>query len=178
MRSATVVGIVAGGGIGVFVLETIRMGAYQQYAAALWIVAIVIILVDNISARWRESILKDQPQAQAKRGKFSIALRWLLILIGIAAFVYLWNIAEINLTDLFNPGPTFGRLISDFVSIDLSSDVVNDGLEPDDHHRSSSIAGDDPGSDDCITVQFPCCEEPGREKSVFSLALLHYPVSV
>ena len=51
MRSATVVGFVAGGGIGYFVLETIRMGAYQQYAAALWAVAVVIIIVDTISSR-------------------------------------------------------------------------------------------------------------------------------
>ena len=37
------------------------MGGYQQYAARLWAVAVVIILVDYISARWRENILKDQP---------------------------------------------------------------------------------------------------------------------
>ncbi len=62
MRSATVIGFVAGGGIGFFVVENVRMGGYQQYATALWAVAIVIILVDYISEKWRESILKDQPQ--------------------------------------------------------------------------------------------------------------------
>ena len=46
MRSATVIGFVAGGGIGFFVVETIRMGAYQQYATALWAIAVVIIIVD------------------------------------------------------------------------------------------------------------------------------------
>ncbi len=58
MRSATVIGFVAGGGIGFFVVETIRMGGYQQYATALWAVAVVIILVDMISAKWRENILR------------------------------------------------------------------------------------------------------------------------
>ena len=62
MRSATVIGFVAGGGIGFFVVETVRMGGYQQYATALWAVVIVIVLVDFISEKWRESILKDQPQ--------------------------------------------------------------------------------------------------------------------
>ena len=62
MRSATVVGFVAGGGIGYFVLETIRMGAYQQYAAALWAVAVVIIIVDTISSRLRENIMLDKPK--------------------------------------------------------------------------------------------------------------------
>ena len=56
MRSATVVGFVAGGGIGFFVLETIRQGAYQQYAAALWAVVVVIILVDYLSEFWRSRI--------------------------------------------------------------------------------------------------------------------------
>ena len=62
MRSATVIGFVAGGGIGFFVVETVRQGGYQQYATALWAVVIVIVLVDYISAKWRESILKDQPE--------------------------------------------------------------------------------------------------------------------
>ena len=67
MRSATVIGFVAGGGIGFFVIETVRMGGYQQYATALWAVAVVIILVDYVSERWRSSILQDQPQADAAR---------------------------------------------------------------------------------------------------------------
>src|SRR5258708_36755755 len=49
MRSATVIGFVAGGGIGFFVIETTRMGGYQQYAPALWVVALGIIFVDLIS---------------------------------------------------------------------------------------------------------------------------------
>ena len=57
MRSATIVGMVAGGGIGYFVVESLRKGATDQYAAALWAIAIVIILVDYISAYWRERIL-------------------------------------------------------------------------------------------------------------------------
>ncbi len=127
MRSATIVGIVAGGGIGFFVVETIRMGGYQQYAAALWIVAIVIILVDYVSARWRESILKDQPQAKKSQyGKLPVILRWISLLIGLALFVYLWNVAEINISKMFNPGLTFGRLVTDFIKIDLSAPVVSE----------------------------------------------------
>ncbi len=71
MRSATVIGFVAGGGIGFFVIETTRMGGYQQYATALWVVAVVIVLVDYISAKWREAILNDQPQkAEMRSGPF------------------------------------------------------------------------------------------------------------
>jgi len=125
MRSATVVGFVAGGGIGFFVLETIRMGAYQQYAAALWAVAVVIILVDTISARWRASILRDQPPAAIKTPPLHTLRRWVLVLAGIVVFVYCWNVTEINLKDLFQPGETFGRLLLDFINVDFSRPVLD-----------------------------------------------------
>jgi phosphonate ABC transporter permease subunit PhnE len=127
MRSATVVGIVAGGGIGFFVLEAIRAGGYQQYATALWAVAIVIILVDYISAKLRENILKDQPRevTEAERPLSSKLSRAFKILVGALLIVYFWNAAQINLKDLFQPAPTFLRLVGDFISIDLSKDVFD-----------------------------------------------------
>lgn len=125
MRSATVIGFVAGGGIGFFVLETIRMGGYRQYALALWAVAVVIILVDLISARWRENILKDQPREEAKQRSFWYRARQVVyILIGLALFIYFWMITEIDLRELFQPAPTFLRLVGDFLKIDLAENVV------------------------------------------------------
>ena len=67
MRSATIVGFVAGGGIGFFVVESLRKSAYEQYAAALWAIAVVIILVDYVSARWRERIMVGTTQVEVGR---------------------------------------------------------------------------------------------------------------
>jgi phosphonate transport system permease protein len=125
MRSATVVGFVAGGGIGYFVLETIRMGAYQEYAAALWAIAVVIIIVDNISSRWRENIMLDKPKAPRKQGAIGFLKPVIYGLIGLAVLIYCWNITEISLKSLIDPGPTFLQILKDFVSIDLSKDVLN-----------------------------------------------------
>jgi phosphonate ABC transporter permease subunit PhnE len=127
MRSATVIGFVAGGGIGFFVIETTRMGGYQQYAAALWVVVAVIILVDYISSKWRESILKDQSlrdDDKNKRPALNILRIAAYVILGLIVFVYCWNVAEISIKELFNPGKNFGRLILDFVSIDLSQKVL------------------------------------------------------
>ena len=126
MRSATVIGFVAGGGIGFFVVETTRMGGYQQYATALWVVAIVIVLVDYISAKWREAILKDQPQRDESKKKsvfYTLRLAFYITL-GIAAFIYCWNITEISIRSLLDPGKNFGQLILDFLSLDLTPTVV------------------------------------------------------
>lgn len=125
MRSATVVGFVAGGGIGYFVLETIRMGGYQQYAAALWAVAVVIILVDYISERWRDRILQDTPKEAQKKTRWSKLKSSFYILLGAIALIYCWNITDINLKDLLNPGPNFGQILKDFLTFDLRLDLVD-----------------------------------------------------
>lgn len=126
MRSATVIGFVAGGGIGFFVIENVRMGGYQQYATALWAVVVVIILVDYISGKWRENILKDQTPTEFKKERPFVNYLQIAfyIILGLAAFIYCWNLSEINLRDLFSPGSNFGQLIKDFVTIDLSPDVL------------------------------------------------------
>ena len=122
MRSATVIGFVAGGGIGFFVVETIRQGGYQMYAAALWSIAVVIILVDAISSKWRNQILEDRPKKTIKpHQKYLTAF---YILLGIIVFFYCAQITHINLKDLLHPGKNFGSIIHDFVNIDLSSSVV------------------------------------------------------
>jgi len=125
MRSATVIGFVAGGGIGFFVLETIRMGGYNQYATALWAVAVVIILVDYISSRWRFNILKDQPKSVDKPSPWKKVRNIIFGVLGVAVFFYCWEVTKIDLSKLFDPGSTFGRLLMDFIEVDLSPNVVD-----------------------------------------------------
>ena len=126
MRMATVVGFVAGGGIGFMVVETVRQGGYQQYGTILWAVAVVIIIVDYISAKWREAILADQRQREEdpKQRRAGI-LRWAFYgILGVIAFIYCWNLTEISLRSMLHPGPNFVRNILDFVRIDLTPDVL------------------------------------------------------
>jgi phosphonate transport system permease protein len=127
MRSATVVGFVAGGGIGFFVVETIRMGGYPQYGAALWAVAVVIIAVDYISARWRESILSEKVAqiGLVKHGRLNTLKKFVYILLGLVVFIYCWMITKIDLIALFEPAPTFWRLVGDFLNVDLSPAVLD-----------------------------------------------------
>ena len=125
MRAATVVGFVAGGGMGFFVVETIRLGAYQVYATALWMIAVVIILVDAISSSWRARILADRPPDTEKSRSTWFKIRTgIYIVLGVAAFIYCWNLSKIDLTDFWQPAPTLGKILSDFVHIDLSQDAL------------------------------------------------------
>lgn len=126
MRMATVVGFVAGGGIGFMVVETVRMGGYQQYGTILWAVAVVIVIVDAISAKWREAILADQPKREEDQKKRRAGtLRWVFYgLLGAIAFIYCWNLTEISLRSMLDPGPNFIQNIVAFIKIDLTPGVV------------------------------------------------------
>lgn len=126
MRSATVVGFVAGGGIGFFVVETIRKGGYEQYAAALWAVAVVIILVDYISAAWRQRVLIGEtkvttaPPKRFYKSPRSIAF----IVAGLVVFIYCWQLTEVNLSEMLQPGPNLIQLLTSFATPDFSSSLL------------------------------------------------------
>jgi phosphonate transport system permease protein len=127
MRSATIVGFVAGGGIGYFVVETIRKGGYAQYAAALWAVAIVVMVVDYVSAKWRERIMLGTTHVsmEAPRPFWTSARAWAYILLGTAVFLYAWDLCGIDLKQLLDPAPTFWALVGGFVSLNLAPEVVD-----------------------------------------------------
>jgi phosphonate ABC transporter permease subunit PhnE len=131
MRMATIIGFVAGGGIGFFVLETIRKGAYDQYAAALWAVAIVIIAVDYISSALRARILTGETKIseQAPKPFYRTWRGIVLAVLGILVFLYCWNVTGIDLRTMFEPAPTFIKLVRDFVSIDLTPDLFDTVLK-------------------------------------------------
>ncbi len=125
MRSATIVGMVAGGGIGFYIVETLRKSAYPQYAAALWAIAIVIMLVDFLSANWRERIVVGTTHVNIGKPKpfYTSIKAWLYIILGIAVFTYCWQLSGINFAAMLNPGPNFVSLIKGFLSFNLDPEV-------------------------------------------------------
>jgi phosphonate transport system permease protein len=125
MRSATVVGLVSAAGVGFYIFEAIRKGGYREYAAALWCIAVVILIVDFTSAYWREQILKNEAQVSSEPPKpFYRTRRGIFYtLLFIVVFVLSWNLAQIDLRKLLEPAPTFGSVLWDFLTIDTSAAV-------------------------------------------------------
>jgi phosphonate transport system permease protein len=83
--------------------------------------------VDYVSGRWRESIAVGTTQVSTGKPRpfFTSFRAWFYIVIGVAAFVYCWNLAEIDLRTLFEPAPTFLQLIRSFVSFNLAPEVTS-----------------------------------------------------
>jgi phosphonate transport system permease protein len=153
MRSATVVGFVSAAGVGFMIVESIRKGGYEIYAAALWCIAIVVIIVDFMSSYWRERILRGEtvtttgavltsrvaalkvdragPKPAATEATFAPAPvpfyktpRGIFYTIAfLIVLVISWNLSQIELAKLLEPAPTFGKLILDFLSLDTSQSV-------------------------------------------------------
>lgn len=65
MRSSTIIGLVSAAGVGFYIFEAIRKGGYREYAAALWCIAIVVLIVDFLSSYWREQILRGDTTVSA-----------------------------------------------------------------------------------------------------------------
>lgn len=125
MRSATVVGLVSAAGVGFYIVESIRKGGYREYAAALWSIAIVVLIVDYLSSYWRQQILVNSTKVSTEPPRpFYKTRRGILYTIALVlVFVISWNLAGIDLRKFFDAAPTFGRVLTDFASIDTTFEV-------------------------------------------------------
>ncbi len=56
VRSSTIIGVVGGGGIGFFLNQWIRNGDYRAVSASFIVIAVVVVLMDFLSARIRARI--------------------------------------------------------------------------------------------------------------------------
>jgi len=57
VRMSTVIGFVGGGGIGFLLIQWINLLQYRQAATAVWAIAIVVAIMDYISAVVREKVV-------------------------------------------------------------------------------------------------------------------------
>ncbi len=57
VRMSTIIGFVGGGGIGFLLAQWIRLQDFRSAGAAIWAIAVVVILLDYLSAKVRERIM-------------------------------------------------------------------------------------------------------------------------
>ena len=57
VRSSTIIGMVGGGGIGFILTQWINLFRYRQAGTAVWAIAIVVAIMDYVSAKVRERVL-------------------------------------------------------------------------------------------------------------------------
>ncbi len=57
VRMSTIIGFVGGGGIGFLLQQWIRLLLYREAGAAVWAIAIVVAIMDYVSAKVREEVI-------------------------------------------------------------------------------------------------------------------------
>jgi phosphonate transport system permease protein len=57
VRSATVLGMIGAGGIGVVLYDVIRSFQYAQTCAVMIIIVLIVVAIDMISARIRNAVI-------------------------------------------------------------------------------------------------------------------------
>jgi phosphonate transport system permease protein len=57
VRMSTIIGFVGGGGIGFLLQQWIRLLMYREAGAAVWAIAIVVAIMDYVSAKVREEVI-------------------------------------------------------------------------------------------------------------------------
>ncbi len=57
VRASTIIGFVGGGGIGFILLQYINRSDFHKAATAVWAIAIVVIIMDWVSARVRAKVI-------------------------------------------------------------------------------------------------------------------------
>jgi phosphonate transport system permease protein len=57
VRMSTIIGFVGGGGIGFLLQQWIRLLRYRDAGAAVWAIAIVVAIMDYVSAKVREAVI-------------------------------------------------------------------------------------------------------------------------
>ena len=84
------------------------------------------MLVDYISAKWREAILADQPQGMKIKRNAGLGLcaGHSMVILGAIAFIYCWNLTEISLRSHAGPGPELYPEHRGLLKIDLTPDVL------------------------------------------------------
>jgi phosphonate transport system permease protein len=126
VRMATVLGFVAGGGIGFLLVQFVRLGAYNQYATAMWGIAAVVLVLDFLSARWRDMILHQSTQvsALAPRPWYRSWRNCLFAGAFVALLAYSWSVLDIQPFRLLWGIENAYKLARDFVLVDLSGSTV------------------------------------------------------
>jgi phosphonate transport system permease protein len=61
-RSATIIGIVGAGGIGLHLAEQIRVLEYQHVSALILMILVVVAVIDQISSRLRFAMIGERPR--------------------------------------------------------------------------------------------------------------------
>ena len=119
VRLSTVIGLVSDAGLGFLVVQWVRLNRFSAMATAIIAIILVVATLDFVSGWLRERIIAGRPIISHGSPLVRSILRLLIVAGFVAAFVWSWRIARIELVELVRGAPQGLALAREFATPDL-----------------------------------------------------------
>ena len=119
VRLSTVIGLVSDAGLGFLVVQWVRLNRFSAMATAILAIIIVVAVLDLLSGWLRERIIQGRPIITTRNPILRNIIRLLIVAGFIVAFVWSWNIAQIEPVELIKGAPEGLALAREFASPDI-----------------------------------------------------------
>jgi phosphonate transport system permease protein len=119
VRMSTVIGLISDAGLGFLVIQWIRLANLRAMATAIIAIVLVVAILDYVSAWLRERVIHGSPVP----GRASAVRRYLitggLLVVFAVAFVWSWNVSQIDFAEFVRGTPDGLRMLRDFAVPDM-----------------------------------------------------------
>ena len=119
VRMSTVIGLISDAGLGFLVIQWIRLNQFSAMATAILAIMLVVASLDYASSLLRKRIIEGAPAKPDRSPALRWGLRGLAVIAFIVTFIWSWQVAEVNFTDLATGLPSGMRLGKAFAVPDL-----------------------------------------------------------
>ncbi len=126
VRLSTVIGLVSDAGLGFLVVQWIRLNRLGAMATALIAIILVVAILDYVSARLRERVIAGPPPGPRPGPVRRAVTTLLLVALFAAAFVWSWNVSEIEPLELIRGAPAGLSMLADFLVPDMFDRAVEE----------------------------------------------------
>ncbi len=160
VRLSTVIGLVSDAGLGFLVVQWVRLNRFSAMATAIIAIILVVAVLDYVSGWLRERIIQGKPIIGTKNPILRAAIRSLIVIGFVAAFLWSWQIAQIKPLELVRGAPQGLALAREFASPDLFTRPVETTSASAPLTVPCGAADPSVPADAGITLSAPC-GEPG-----------------
>ncbi len=119
VRMSTVIGLISDAGLGFLVIQWIRLNQFSAMATAILAIMLVVTLLDYASSIIRKRIIEGTPPKPDQKPYKRWAKWALAIALFAATFVWSWNVAEVDFSELITGMPAGMKLAKAFAVPDF-----------------------------------------------------------
>ena len=114
VRMSTVIGLVSDAGLGFLVIQWIRLNRFSAMATAILAIVLVVVTLDFVSSVLRKRIIEGTPSTKKASPVRRVFVRGVWIVGFIVAFMWSWNVAQVDIRGLILGAPEGVRMAKAF----------------------------------------------------------------